>query len=179
MIRDLAQEWAALLRGKPQSALPGFVIDQKQVIGIPKRAWRLASGSGAPSLGAHHQGSSPAIRSRIANRAEKALPFCCVMRRQVHLKRRLQRKPFRVPQPLLVVAEGRALDSLAIVQLQTPNQMRRAVGVMCLCRRPPETEHVKPNCWVSDRRVATHSAVQLESMRKGGKDALNRRLVKR
>ena len=53
----------------------------------------------------------------------------CVVRRGVHLQRRLQRKSRWVPQPLFVIAEGGALDALAIVQPQPANQMRCAVEV--------------------------------------------------
>jgi hypothetical protein len=128
-LRDATQEWTALLRGKSKCALPGFVIDQEQVIGLPKRAGRLTIISGAPRLGAHHQGPSPAIWSRVANCAKETLSRRGVVRRSIHLKRWLQRKSRWVPQPLFVIAKGGALDALAIVLPQPANQMRCAVEV--------------------------------------------------
>src|ERR1035437_10224921 len=129
MVRHFMQERPALVRGKLQSTLARFVIDQEQIVGLPKGAGRFADVSGAAGLGAHHQSSSPAIRSREANFAEKALSRRGVVRRGVHLERRLQGKSRWVPQPLFVIAEGGAFDSLAIVQPQTANQMRCAVEV--------------------------------------------------
>jgi len=106
MIRDLAQEGPARSIRKSQGALTRFILDQEQVVGLPKRAWGLAHVSGTSGFRAHHQGSSPAIGSRVAHGAKEALARRGVMRRSVDLRRRFQGKTLWIPKPLLVIPKG-------------------------------------------------------------------------